>query len=104
MTKPRLLVIDDEPNFSKFVARVAAAQGFEVEVTNCGKDFMAAVPRFQPDLIVLDIVMPDIDGIELIQWLAAQGARRRVIIASGVNPPYADMAQILGNTSGVLSV
>ena len=104
MTKPRLLVIDDEPNFGKFVGRVASALGFEVEITSCGQDFMAAVPRFQPDVIVLDIVMPEVDGVELIQWLAARGTKARVIISSGFNPQYANMAQILGTASGMLSV
>ena len=104
MTKPRLLVIDDEPNFGKFVARVARVLGFDVEVTTCGNDFMAAVPRFQPEVIVLDIVMPDMDGVELIQWLAARGTAARVIISSGFNPQYANMAKILGTASGILSV
>jgi len=104
MTKHRLLVVDDEPKFGKFVSRVASALEFEVEVTSCGKDFMEAVPRFQPDVIVLDIVMPNVDGIELMQWLATQGTKARIIITSGFNPQYAHMAQILGTNSGIPSV
>jgi DNA-binding response OmpR family regulator len=104
MTNGRLLVIDDEPNFGKFVSRVASALGFDVEVTSCSEDFMAAVPRFQPDVIVLDIVMPKVDGIELIQWLASRGTKARVIVTSGFNPRYAEAAQILGAAAGILSI
>lgn len=104
MTNRRLLVIDDEPSFGKFVSRVAVALGFDVEVTSNGKDFMEAVPRFQPDVIMLDIIMPEIDGIELIQWLAARRTKARIIIVSGFNPQWADMAQLLGADGGLLSV
>jgi DNA-binding response OmpR family regulator len=104
MSARRLLVIDDEIDFGRFVSRVASPLGYEVEITTQGKDFKAAVPRFQPDVIVLDIVMPDIDGIELIQWLAARRMAARIVVASGFNPYYAKMAQMLGSVHGKLSI
>jgi CheY-like chemotaxis protein len=104
MTSKRLLVIDDEVDFANLVARVGRAMDFEVEVTTSGRDFKEAVPRFRPDIIVLDIIMPEIDGIELINWLAQRGTAARVIVATGYNPSYAKMAQVLGTAHGIISV
>jgi DNA-binding response OmpR family regulator len=104
MTNRRLLIIDDEVDFAKFVSRVASAVGFEVETTTCGEDFMAAVGRVPPDVIILDIVMPKIDGVELIRWLAERRSQARIIVVTGFNPHYAKMAEDLGTAYGILSI
>jgi DNA-binding response OmpR family regulator len=100
----RLLVVDDQPDFGRLVARVAGEMGYEVQVTTNGDDFMAAFGVFDPDLIVLDVVMPDRDGIELIRWLAGQPCRARIIVATGYNPSYARMTKLIGTALGNLSV
>jgi DNA-binding response OmpR family regulator len=102
MTNRRLLVLDDEADFAKFVSRVATTLGYEVEITTNGLDFQAAVVRREPGVIMLDIVMPDIDGIELIQWLAERGSRARIVLMTGFNPLFAEMAEKIG-TSRMLS-
>jgi DNA-binding response OmpR family regulator len=104
MTNRRLLIIDDEVDFAKFVSRVASALGYEVETTTRGEDFKAAVLRVPPDVIILDIVMPQMDGVELIQWLAAQRSAARVIVVTGFNPHYAKMVEVLGIAHGILSI
>jgi two-component system OmpR family response regulator len=104
MTVGRLLVVDDQPAFGSFVARVARELGYEVKVTTHGDEFIAAYPEFAPDLIVLDVVMPDRDGIELIRWLAAQHCRARIIVATGYNPSYARMTKLIGTALGDLSI
>lgn len=104
MTGKRLLVIDDEADFAKFVARVASAMKFEVKVTTNAQDFMAAFNRFDPDVIILDIVMPDMDGLELIQWLAQEKCRARIVILSGFNPEFARMGELMATARGILSV
>jgi DNA-binding response OmpR family regulator len=104
MPGQRLLIIDDEVAFAKFVARVASAEGFDVKVTTRSEDFMAAVLSAPPDVIILDMVMPGMDGVELIQWLAKQQSTARVILASGFNPLYAEMAEQLGASLGKLSI
>jgi len=48
--------------------------------------------------------MPDLDGIELIQWLAEQRTSARIIMAPGCNPRYVKTAEILGTGEGILSV
>ena len=100
----RLLVVDDEPEFGEYVKRVAADLGFSVEVTHAASDFMALYRSFDPTVIVMDILMPHMDGIELIQWLAGNDCRARVILASGYNPRYAKAAETLAQEVGSLQV
>ena len=86
MQRKRLLIVDDEPRFAAFVERVAEPLGYEVEVTNHGRDFQAAYRRKLPDIVVIDMVMPDIDGNELVLWLVEQHCAADVIIITGYHP------------------
>ena len=100
----RLLVIDDEPEFGEYVKRVAADLGFSVQVTHAASDFMDVYRSFDPTVIVMDILMPQMDGIELVQWLADAGCSARVVLASGYNPRYAKAAETLAQEIGSLHV
>jgi CheY-like chemotaxis protein len=104
MTSERLLVIDDEADFANFVARVARGLGFDVEIVTESRAFKSVIARFVPDIIVLDLVMPDIDGIDIIRFLAESGSRARVVVTTGFNPAYARAACGLGIANGRLSV
>jgi YesN/AraC family two-component response regulator len=66
--------------------------------------FKSVIARFVPDIIVLDLVMPDIDGIDIIRFLAESGSRARVVVTTGFNPAYARAACGLGIANGRLSV
>ena len=102
--KRRLLIVDDEPRFATFVERVAEPLGYEVEVTNHGRDFQAAYVRKRPDVVVIDMVMPDIDGNELILWLVEQHSTADIIIITGYHPDYAVNARLLAEYKGLRSV
>jgi DNA-binding response OmpR family regulator len=104
MTNRRLLVLDDEADLAKFVSRVATTLGYEVEITTHGHDFQAAVLRMEPSVIMLDIVMPDIDGIELIQWLGERQSPARIIMMTGFDPLYATIAERLGSAGKLSSI
>lgn len=104
MVAKRLLIVDDEPRFAAFVERVASRLGFRVEVTVHGSDFQAAYRRQPPDTIVIDMVMPDIDGNELILWLVEQGCRADILIITGYHPDYAVNARLLAELKGLRSV
>ncbi len=59
----RILVVDDEPDILAVIRTTLRARGdFEVEVCACGQDALEVAPRFAPDLILLDVMMPGIDG------------------------------------------
>ena len=100
----RLLVIDDEPAFCAFVRRVAEAEGFAVTVAADGDAFKRAYVSLQPTVIMLDLVLPDIEGIELLQYLAQQGCRARVFVISGYNPDYPRLAQAVAGGRGLTTV
>lgn len=104
MTKKRLLIVDDEPKFAAFVERVALGLGYDVEVTHHGADFMHAYRRRAPDVVVIDMVMPEIDGNELILWLVKQHCTADVIIITGYHPDYAINARLLAEFKGLRSV
>lgn len=104
MNSNRLLIVDDEPEFGEFVRRIAVDLGYDVVVTTSGLDFQNVFPDFQPTYIVLDMVIPDIDGNELLLWLLEQGYSSNLLITTGFNPDYAKEAKILAEFKGLSSV
>ena len=95
MTVGRLLVVDDDPGFGEVVRLLGVKLGFEVKVTNNGEAFMQAYDSFDPAVVMLDIIMPDIEGIELIEWLGERGADAHVIVVTGFWHRYAAMAKTM---------
>ena len=100
----RLLLIDDEPAFCAFVKRVAEGEGFSVTLAADGDAFKRAYLDVQPTVIMLDLVLPDIEGIELLQYLAQQGCRARIFVISGYNPDYPRLAQAVAGSRGMTTV
>jgi two-component system, OmpR family, response regulator len=72
-TTHRVLVVDDEPNIADVVAMALRYQGFEVETAGDGTAALMAVDRFRPELLVLDIMLPDIEGFEVADRLRGRG-------------------------------
>ena len=69
MPKIRILVIDDEPGILNLVKAYLEPEGYEVHTAINGLDGLQAVRSFKPDLLVLDIMLPGMDGIELLSKL-----------------------------------
>lgn len=105
MTRPRrLLVLDDDPDFAAFVATVGTRTGFAVTVTATAQEFERAYLEAPPDVITLDMVMADRDGVETVKWLASQQCPARIIIMSGFNVLYSRAAKALGEIRGDLRI
>jgi two-component system KDP operon response regulator KdpE len=62
---PRILIVDDEPNILATVAPLLRARGYDVSSAMSGRAALEAVERDKPDLIVLDLGLPDIDGVDV---------------------------------------
>lgn len=103
MTEPRLLIVDDEPEFGEFVRSVAEQMGFTVRVAVTADDFFDAYESFDPTAIVLDIIMPTADGYELVRWLVEQQAQAALIFATGYDKAYAEQAFKLAEVRGLSS-
>jgi DNA-binding response OmpR family regulator len=69
----KVLIVDDEPNIVTSLKFLMARQGYQTEVANNGEEALAAVERFRPDLVLLDAMMPKIDGYEVAQRLRESG-------------------------------
>ena len=67
--KKRILVVDDEPNIREVVELYLRREGYEVEVTGDGATALAAIERKTPDLIVLDLMLPVLGGLQLTRTL-----------------------------------
>jgi two-component system OmpR family response regulator len=65
----RVLVVDDEPNIADVISIALRYNGYEVEIAGNGKAALAAVTDTRPDLIVLDVMLPDLDGFEVARRL-----------------------------------
>lgn len=100
----QLLVIDDEPDFAELVAVVGRKMGFGVEIMSSTRGFAERLSATHPDVIVLDILMPEHDGIEVIRWLVENGCQARIIIVSGYHPLYASAARLIAESGGKLKV
>src|SRR5216684_4189148 len=75
----RILVVDDEPSIVDAVATALRSEGYDVEEACTGREALAAVARAEPDLIVLDWMLPDLEGIEVGKRLRAQGFKSAVL-------------------------
>jgi CheY-like chemotaxis protein len=104
MPDKRLLVCDDEPDFAEFVRAVAEPLGYEVKIVTEPMRFSDAYESFEPSVVMLDMVMPDMDGTEIIRWLSDRQCAAHVLVVTGFHPRYADMARLIGQANGLLKV
>jgi len=77
----RILVVDDEPAITDFIALGLHHEGYEVATAGDGHQGLRAVDEFKPDLVILDVMMPRLDGFELCRAIAGE-PRRGIIILS----------------------
>jgi EAL domain-containing protein (putative c-di-GMP-specific phosphodiesterase class I)/CheY-like chemotaxis protein len=97
----RLLIVDDEPGVVDFIT--AAAHQLEYTVASAGTaaDFLTLVDSFRPSLIVMDLHLPDGDGVELLRMLVARGFKAPILIMSGVDERVLAAAYELGTSKGL---
>jgi two-component system response regulator MprA len=74
MIMTRVLVVEDSPDIARLVQRSLLLEGYEVDVANDGRGALAVVRDTPPDLIVLDLMLPDIDGMEICRRVRAMEA------------------------------
>ncbi|HEV8156606.1 MAG TPA: response regulator, partial [Gaiellales bacterium] len=84
---PRILVVDDEESITQLVSTVLRYEGFEVECAASGRAAVKLTDRFRPDLIVLDVMLPDLDGFEVYRRLSATEPRVPVLFLTAKDQP-----------------
>jgi two-component system OmpR family response regulator len=78
-TEARLLVVEDEPNILELLGASLRFAGFEVHSASSGSAAVTAARRHRPDLIVLDVMLPDVDGFEVVRRLRGSGTYTPVV-------------------------
>jgi DNA-binding response OmpR family regulator len=100
----RLVVMDDEPEFVEFVRKVAVGLGFAVVAPGDADAFKAEIMKAEPHAVVLDIVMPEVDGIELVSWLGRIKCGAGIVIVTGYDPAYASAAERIAQGYGATRI
>ena len=79
MAGPHLLVVDDEDNLRSMLAAALMHHGFAVTTASNGREALDMIALERPDLVLLDVMMPDLDGFEVCRRLRADGDRTPVL-------------------------
>ncbi|MGH8979850.1 MAG: response regulator transcription factor [Acidimicrobiales bacterium] len=117
--KASILVVDDEASIVDAVATSLRYEGYEVSVASTGRDALRAVQETSPDLVILDVMLPDLDGFEVTRRLRAEGAGSPILFLTAkdalehkvtglsvggddyVTKPFA-LAEIIARTRAIL--
>jgi two-component system alkaline phosphatase synthesis response regulator PhoP len=79
---PRILVIDDEPSIVKLVSAYLKPEGYEVYTATDGPGGLQAARAFKPDIVILDIMLPGMDGLELLQRLRRESQAYVILLTA----------------------
>ncbi len=71
--KQKILVVDDDSNIAELICLYLVKEGFETEKANNGKEALRQMQRFDPNLVILDVMMPEMDGYETCREIRKQG-------------------------------
>jgi DNA-binding response OmpR family regulator len=99
-----VLVMDDNPEAASALARVAGAAGFRPAVLTDSRSFAATFRALTPAAVILDVMMPDQDGIELLREIAAIAPQTPVLLVTGHGEVWARMARDIGGILGLTRV
>ncbi len=99
--KPLVLVVDDRTDVATTLAALCRSVGFRAEAASDGAPMRSLLDRFQPDCLILDIMMPDEDGYEALKEIAAFDPRIAVLLVTGYGDTWLRMGVTLGRAQGL---
>ncbi|MDP9341887.1 MAG: response regulator [Actinomycetota bacterium] len=85
--KARVLIVDDDPDILFFLRVDLEAEGFDVSLASDGETALRRIEEEHPDLVLLDVMMPVLDGWATLEGITAQPRRPRVVILSAKSSP-----------------
>jgi DNA-binding response OmpR family regulator len=88
----RILAVDDDPSIRSFLKRGLSYEGYAVDVAESGEDGLSIARDRAPDLMILDVMMPGIDGFEVLRRIRAAGDGVPVILLTGKDAPSDQVA------------
>jgi two-component system phosphate regulon response regulator PhoB len=78
--KPRILVVEDEVDLSRSLSYSLEANGYTIAVADCGREALRLVGDFSPDLVLLDIMLPDLSGFEVCRQIRSRGGEQPAVV------------------------
>ena len=83
----RILFVDSEPHIKRLCVEELEEEGYEVQVAGNGRDVVRLVDSFHPDLVILEVLLPDMSGLETGRMIKGTSKETRVIFFSHGRPP-----------------
>lgn len=100
MDKVKILIVDDNLDYLHMLTDFLTDNDYIVEQCSDSKEAQDKFSDFMPDIVLTDVIMPDVDGIELLLSLRSINPEIRVIVMSGGNSGYADTYLHMANKLG----
>jgi len=97
----RLLIIDDEPSILSVLRAVGERAGWRVTSVSDSRFAASTARELLPDRIIMDIVMPEMDGFEVLRRLAIDGCEAEILLLSGFTGLYGKLAEVVGSAAGL---
>jgi len=88
----KLLIVDDQIGLTRVIQRMAEGLGYETRIANCPMEAVDAFVDFRPDVVILDMIMPGKDGIDVLNEMLLTGEKTRIVLTSGLSDGYLRLA------------
>jgi len=96
-----LLILDDDPAVGQTIQWIAESLGFQAQFVTHSTEFFSVLDRLCPDILTIDLAMPELDGVEIMRLLAERKCRSTIIISSGMGTRVLDAAQRSASEHGL---
>lgn len=96
----KLLAVEDNKGIADIISNVGVLAGYETCIAISDQEFKKAYDNFSPNVIVLDILMPGMDGFDILRFLKDHASQSHIVILSGDNS-FRKMAEDIGNVYGL---
>jgi DNA-binding response OmpR family regulator len=96
---PFVALVDDDPQIVKLLKLALEESGYEVAAMTSGATVLSLIEKRVPDLLILDLNMPEPDGFDLLKTVRAEHPYLRMIVMSGLEGPVLEAAGFLGATA-----
>lgn len=93
MPSRRILILDDDAAVGQTIQWMAESLGFEAEFVTRPEKFFQRLDQMCPDIITIDLIMPELDGVEIMRLLAERKSKAQIVISSGMGTKVLDAAQ-----------
>jgi EAL domain-containing protein (putative c-di-GMP-specific phosphodiesterase class I)/FixJ family two-component response regulator len=101
MPNRRILILDDDPDVAQTIQWVTESLGFEAEFVTNPEEFFQKLAQTSPDIITIDLAMPELDGVEIMRVLAERKCRAKIVISSGMGARVLDAAKRSASEHGL---